>query len=366
MYLKHFHLREEPFATTPDPRFLYKSAVHQEALDRIMTSVASRRGINAIIGEPGLGKSMLIRTLLKGFNDKVQFAWVFNTTMNSRELLRYICRDFGFTPKGEDLGDLLIELYTFLIREYQQGRFSVLIIDEAQNLKPEVLEEIRQLSNLETASQKLLQVILSGQPQLDRYLNDPALVQLKQRISLKATLHRLNEADTAAYIRHRLKVAGAYKQEIFTEAALQVIFEVSDGIPRLINQVCDNALMAAAAQKIKQIDAALILDLVQEDKVMTAGAGPVDEAGPVEQSENAEVEGESTVSSAGSAAVTAAEIVDRSAEICSASIAGEADAPDAEKSKAPPAQRRPRVQPAVELEFAAGFDGLDLSELSIF
>ncbi len=365
MYLKHFHLREEPFATTPDPRFLYKSAVHQEALDRIMTSVASRRGINAIIGEPGLGKSMLIRTLLKGFNDRVQFAWVFNTTMNSRELLRYICRDFGFTPKGEDLGDLLIELYTFLIREYQQGRFSILIIDEAQNLKPEVLEEIRQLSNLETASQKLLQVILSGQPQLDRSLNDPALVQLKQRISLKATLHRLNEADTAAYIRHRLKVAGARKQEIFTEAALQVIFEVSDGIPRLINQVCDNALIAAAAQKVKQIDAALILDLVQEDKVMTAEAGPAGDPGQAEKSENAAPEGESWVPPAGSAAA-AAEIIERAAEICSAPATGEAAAPADEQSEPLPARRRPRVEPAVELEFAAGFDGLDLGELSIF
>ncbi|HOC89074.1 MAG TPA: AAA family ATPase [bacterium] len=367
MYLRHFHLREEPFATTPDPRFLYKSAVHQEALDRIMTSVASRRGINAIIGEPGLGKSMLIRTLLKGFNDKVRFAWVFNTTMNSRELLRYICRDFGFTPKGEDLGDLLIELYTFLIREYEQGRFTLLIIDEAQNLKPEVLEEIRQLSNLETASQKLLQVILSGQPQLDRYLNDPALVQLKQRISLKATLHRLNETDTAAYIRHRLKVAGARKQEIFTAAALQVIFEVSDGIPRLINQVCDNALMAAAAQKVKQIDAALILDLVQEDKVMTADTTPAAGCDPeekpaaicdAEEEPAAKAEGESDMTVTGSAAAAAADIVERAAGICSAPAAGDVDAA--------PARKRPRLQPAVELEFAAGFDGLDLGELSIF
>jgi general secretion pathway protein A len=350
MYLKHFHLREEPFATTPDPRFLYKSPVHQEALDRIMTSVASRRGINAIIGEPGLGKSMLIRTLLKGFNSMVQFAWIFNTTMNSRELVRYISRDFGFKPKGDDLGDLLIELYTFLIREYEQGRFSVLIIDEAQNLKPEVLEEIRQLSNLETASQKLLQVILSGQPQLDLYLQDPALVQLKQRISLKATLHRLNESDTVAYIQHRLKVAGARKQEIFTAAALQMVFEISDGIPRLINQVCDNALLSAAAQKTKQIDAALIIDLVNENKVMAAPP-----LMPLKRDPVAAVHDDPPVPEQEPLPVV---LADTPVQAAAAVIPAE---PKPERPV-----KRPRMEPAVELEFASGFDGLDLGELAIF
>ncbi len=406
MYLKHFHLREEPFATTPDPRFLYKSPVHQVALERITTSVASRRGINAIIGEPGLGKSMLIRTLLKGFNSMVQFAWVFNTTMNSRELIRYICRDFGFKPKGEDLGDLLIELYSFLIREYEQGRFSVLIIDEAQNLKPEVLEEIRQLSNLETASQKLLQVILSGQPQLDLYLNDPALVQLKQRISLKATLHRLDESDSAAYVQHRLKVAGARKQEIFTPAALQQIFAISDGVPRLINQVCDNALMAAAAQKVKQIDAALILELVQENQVMAAppepaaalaasAMAPPEPAAAPAASAMAAPEPAAALAASGPAAIppepatapaalAQCELRPGTAAAAAAPIQ-ESPLPEAEPfpaaAPAPvpprrearpaavpqePSPRRPRQTPAVELEFAAGFDGLDLGELAIF
>lgn len=349
MYQKHFHLREEPFSTTPDPRFLYKSPVHQVALDRITTSVASRRGINAIIGEPGLGKSMLIRTLLKGFNASVQFAWVFNTTMNSRELIRYICRDFGFKPRGEDLGDLLIELYTFLIREYEQGRFSVLIIDEAQNLKPEVLEEIRQLSNLETASQKLLQVILSGQPQLDSYLNDPALIQLKQRISLKATLHRLDAGDTAAYIQHRLKIAGSRKQEIFTPAALQSVFEISDGIPRLINQVCDNALIAAAETKVKQIDAALVLDLLNDNRVMAAPPEPgaVSIAAPV-------VPEPVLVS-----------VPPEPALVTMPPVLPEKPQPP-ERPVAPVDERpKPRLAPAVELEFASGFDGLDLGELAI-
>jgi general secretion pathway protein A len=273
MYLKYFKLDEEPFATTPDPKFLYKSDVHQDALDRLMTAVSMRRGINAIIGEPGLGKSMLIRTMLKGFKDTVRFAWVFNTTMNSRELLKYICTDFGFTLKSSDMSDILMELYTFLIKEHENGKINLLIIDEAQNLKPQVLEEIRQLSNLETVRKKLLQVVLSGQPQLDVNLQHPDLHQLRQRICLKAILSRLAVDDTKKFIRHRLTVAGA-KAEIFSEAALQAVYEISGGIPRLINQVCDNALMVGAKRKIKQIDSVLITELLEKNIVTPAGPVP--------------------------------------------------------------------------------------------
>jgi general secretion pathway protein A len=270
MYLDYFNLRQEPFSTTPDPRFLFKSAMHQEALDRLVTAVSLRRGINAIIGEPGLGKSLLIRTTLQGFSDRVRFAWIFNTSMNSRELVKYICRDFGFTPKGDDLGDLLMELYTYLIKAHEEGFYSILIIDEAQNLKIEVLEEIRQLSNLETSRSKLLQVILSGQTQLDAHLDDPALHQLKQRISLKAVLGRLDAESCKAYIAHRLAVAGSHSQKLFSEAALNSIFEISGGIPRLINQVCDNALLSGWQNKVKTIDAVLVRELVETNKVTPA------------------------------------------------------------------------------------------------
>lgn len=272
MYLDYFNLRQEPFSTTPDPRFLFKSAMHQEALDRLVTAVSLRRGINAIIGEPGLGKSLLIRTTLQGFSDRVRFAWIFNTSMNSRELVKYICRDFGFTPKGDDLGDLLMELYTYLIKAHEDGFYSILIIDEAQNLKIEVLEEIRQLSNLETSRSKLLQVILSGQPQLDAHLDDPALHQLKQRISLKAVLGRLDAEASKAYIAHRLTVAGCHSQKLFSDAALNSIFEISGGIPRLINQVCDNALLSGWQNKVKTIDAVLVRELVETNKVTPAPA----------------------------------------------------------------------------------------------
>lgn len=286
MYLKHFKLQEEPFSTTPDPKFLYKSELHIEALDRLTTSVNMRRGINAIIGEPGLGKSTLIRTMLKGLQKSVQFAWVFNTTLNARDLVKYICLDFGLQPKGSDVSELLIELYTFLIRSHEQGKVSLLIIDEAQNLAPAVLEEIRQLSNLETLSKKLLQVILSGQPALDAHLELPELRQLKQRISLKAVLKRLGLGDTKNYIRHRLQVAGSPREDLFSEAAMDIVHKISDGVPRLINQVCDNALLSAYKRGLVQVDSILVMELLEKRIVMSAGAAPVLASERKEQSAN--------------------------------------------------------------------------------
>lgn len=270
MYAKFFKLKEEPFATTSDPRFLYRSAVQQNALERLINAVSMRRGIAAIVGEPGLGKSTLIRTMLTGLQQSVDFAWIFNTTMETVDLLRYICRDFGFTPKGETKGDLLIELYTWFIKAHNKGRIPLLIIDEAQNLDPQVLEEMRQLSNLETVNQKLVQIILSGQPQLDAYLDMPELVQLKQRISYKATLSRFNFEESVNYIRFRLDTAGAANPDIFTSGAMKHIFEISGGIPRLINQVCDNAMTIAAKKQQRKIDAVIITGLLERGEVMKA------------------------------------------------------------------------------------------------
>ena len=270
MYLKAFKLREEPFATTPDPRFLYKSRMHHEALERISYAVQARRGINAIIGEPGLGKSTLIRKMLNGLSSNVHYAWVFNTTLTPKELLKYICRDFGFTPKGQDMSDLLMELYEYLIGIYEQGKYAILIIDEAQNLQPDLLEYVRQMSNLETSNKKLLQVLLSGQPDLDHHLNHPKLHQIKQRICLKAVLSRMDLRDTKSYIQHRLNVAGTSREDIFTPAAMDIIYEISDGIPRLVNQICDNALMHAAKEKHTQVDSQFIHVLVKENKITHA------------------------------------------------------------------------------------------------
>lgn len=258
MYYEYFKIKEEPFSTTPDPRFLYRSSRHQEALERLNAAVTMRRGVTALVGEPGLGKSTIIRTMLQDLKNSVRFAWLFNTTLNSTELLKYICRDFGLEPQGSDKGQVLMELYTFLIEKYKKGYNCVLVIDEAQNLSPEVLEEIRLLSNLETVNNKLLQIVLSGQPELDEHLNAPELLQLKQRISLKSTLVRLNREETHKYILHRLNMAGAPVFNIFNKSALHAVHQLSDGIPRMINHVCENAMMLAAKQKLEKIDAGLV------------------------------------------------------------------------------------------------------------
>ena len=281
MTIKYWKLNQEPFSTSPDPRFLYRGEMHQEALDRLIASVTLQRGITAIVGEPGLGKSTLIRTMLYGMQDSVNIAWAFNTTMSAKDLLKYVARDFGLKPKSDDKSELLMELYTFLIREHEAGRIPVLIVDESQNLSVEALEEIRQLSNLETTNKKLIQVILAGQPQLDDYLESPELVQLKQRIALKARLDRLGMEDTKAYIRHRLNVAGAEERELFSEAALKAVAQVSDGVPRVINQICDNALLTAAQRKAEQVDAVLIHELVEKGVVMHVKPKPAPKQKPV-------------------------------------------------------------------------------------
>lgn len=281
MYLKKFKLKKEPFATTPDPRFLYLGDMHQNALKRLTAAITRRRGITALFGEPGLGKSTLLRTMLAGMREQVNFAWVFNTTMEPLDLLKFICRDFGFTPKGDSKSDVLLELYSFFIKEYEQNRIPLLIIDEAQNLSNAALEEIRQLSNLETVNQKLLQILLCGQPQLEEKLNQAELVQLKQRISFKASLSRMSLTETAAYIQHRLQVAGAVDNRLFSAEALATIHDMSGGIPRLVNQLCDDALQTAARNGIPQVDARIIRELIDNGDVMRAPAVPVKKADPV-------------------------------------------------------------------------------------
>jgi general secretion pathway protein A len=270
MYSKFYGIKEEAFSSSPDPKFLYKSEMHQEALDRMIRSVQTRKGINAIIGEPGLGKSTLVRTLLAGFSQKVHYAWIFNTTLDARDFVKYICLDFGLSPKGKDTSELLMEFYEFLITQYEQGIYTLLIVDEAQNLKIDVLEEIRQLSNLETNSKKLLQVILSGQPQLNTFLDHDQLHQLKQRITLKASLTRFTLRDTTEYIKCRLAIAGAKREDIFTAGAFDAIQDMSDGVPRLINQICDNAIAEGHKTNAKQIDSGIIRELADSSKITLA------------------------------------------------------------------------------------------------
>ncbi|MBN1478922.1 AAA family ATPase [candidate division KSB1 bacterium] len=301
MYLKYYKIKHEPFATTADPNYLFVGETHKRALERLLATVTKQRGITTIIGEPGLGKSTLLRTLLTRLEQSVNFAWIFNTTMQPNELLKYICRDFGFAPKSDNKSDLLIELYTFFIREYEKNCLPLIIIDEAQNLTLAALEEIRQLSNLETVNKKLVQIILCGQPQLDAKLDMPQMVQLKQRINCKAILSRLTCEETVAYIQHRLAVAGAENTSLFSHMALRKIYELSGGIPRLINQLCDDALHAGAHQKMAQVDTSIIRELVENGDVIQAPAAESKTFQPACQLQKNQVRRKKTVQKPGTA-----------------------------------------------------------------
>ncbi len=263
MYESFFGLKESPFNVTPDPRFLYFSRKHQEALSAMIYGVESRRGFIQVTGEIGAGKTTLCRTLLKRFEGKVHSSLIFNPRFSDFELLRGIVEDFGIEPRGKHRKDYYDALNRFLIEESQKGRNAIVIIDEAQLMTPRSLEQVRLLSNLETPTQKLLQIILVGQPELKELLGRPDLVQLKQRITIRYHLSELSQDEIASYITHRLKVAGA-DANFFTEAAMNMIYHLSSGIPRIINVLADRAMMAAFSQG-RQIIQPEIVEMAEAD-----------------------------------------------------------------------------------------------------
>lgn len=272
MYEKFFGLKKEPFGAGPDPQFLYPGAQHQEALARLSYGVASHKGIIALIGATGTGKTVLATTLLKGFNANVVSAWVINSTLSSADLIKYICFDFKIALKNFDIGQMMLSLYRFLMRNYEEGRNAVLIIDDAHNLAPETLHQVRQLSNLETIKRKLVQIILLGPPILERILDQDATGQLGQRIAMRAYLGRFSEAETRAYILHRLRVA-AGTEHIFEPKVFKTIYALSEGIPRLINSICDSALLSAWRDGKSVVDITVIEKMVQ-NRLVSAIAHP--------------------------------------------------------------------------------------------
>ncbi len=245
MYLEHFGLRESPFSLTPDPRYLFMSDGHKEALAAMVYGVQERRGFVLVVGEVGTGKTTLIRHLLAHFEDNVRTCYVFNTLVSFEELLEAILRDLGLTCHSHRRVDMIEGLNEFLINEAEAGRCVVLIIDEAQHLSSAVLEDLRMLSNLETSRSKLLQIMLVGQPELLRRLAQPSLRQLRQRIALVAELKPLTFRETTQYIGHRLSVAGCRQGVPFTRAALRRLYAASGGIPRLVNVLADQAMILA-------------------------------------------------------------------------------------------------------------------------
>lgn len=257
MYETFFGLHESPFNVTPDPRFVYLSKHHQAALSSMHYGVERRSGFIQITGEIGAGKTTLSRMFLQQLGENVHSSLIFNPKLSELELLQGIVEDFGLKPKARRRKDYFDCLNRFLLEESSKGFNSVLIIDEAQLLPPRALEQIRLLSNLETTTHKLLQIILMGQPELKDLLKRPDLKQLRQRITVRCHLPELSLEEVGYYIAHRLTVAGAH-ENFFNPEALRRIYELSAGIPRIINVLADRALLAAFTRNTFVIDPVLV------------------------------------------------------------------------------------------------------------
>jgi general secretion pathway protein A len=258
MFLNFYKLREQPFGVTPDPRYLYFSPGHREALASLFYGVETGRGFLSLVAEPGMGKTTLLFQLLQRWKGYVHSAFLFQTQCDSRELIRYLLDDLGLQSSGEDIVRMHSELNDFLYRETKAGRRVVVFIDEAQNLSDSVLETVRLLSDFEAPDMKLLQIILAGQPELAQRLSRPGLAQLRQRIAIQSRLDALPAGEVIRYVHHRLQVAGYEGPELFTAGALELIAERSRGIPRLINNLCFNTLSLGCAARQRQIDAAVV------------------------------------------------------------------------------------------------------------
>ena len=264
MYLRFFNLREAPFNLTPDPRFLFLSAQHEEALTHLLYGIYERKGFIEITGEVGTGKTVLCRALLERLDKTVSTALIFNSYLNKMELLQAITDDFGLAPRETTSKGYIDVLNEYLLSEFTAGHNAVVVIDEAQNLEPTVLEQLRMLSNLETERGKLLQIILVGQPELHAKLATLQMRQLEQRIAVRFHIHELTRTETEQYITHRMSVAGAAHTVTWSRHALRLIHSYTKGIPRRINLLGDRMLMTAFVRETHRISAAIVRRSVQE------------------------------------------------------------------------------------------------------
>lgn len=262
MYEAFFNLKKKPFDLLPDPDFLFMSSSHKKVLSYLDYGIRERVGFILLTGEVGSGKTTIIRNLIKKNLSDVVLSKIFNTRVDSEQLIAMINDDFGLPVLNKDKITLLRDLNTFLIDQFVKGNQPVLIIDEAQNLNHDLLEEIRMLSNLETDNAKLLQIILVGQPELRKTLTSSTLIQLRQRISINCHLQPLTRFEVEFYILHRLEKAGDREAASFSQETIDIIYTYSRGIPRLINIICDFILLAAFAEETRAIDAALVLDII--------------------------------------------------------------------------------------------------------
>ncbi len=264
MYTEFYGLKEKPFALLPDPRFLFLATSHREALAHLLYGIEEGEGFIQVIGHVGTGKTTLCRTLVQRVGPEVEIAFIFNPSGSELELLMAISREFGLPAALRSRSELLDALNHFLLEQKASGRRVVLVIDEAQNLEPEVLEQIRLLSNLETEREKLIQIVLIGQPELEENLARSDMRQLRQRVTVRWSLDPLERKEVKDYLDHRLRVAGLSKPDLFQPGAVRAIYRASRGVPRLINALADRTLLAGYARGTRSIDARMVRAAARE------------------------------------------------------------------------------------------------------
>jgi general secretion pathway protein A len=264
MYKSFFHLQSNPFTGSPDPRFLYMMPHTREALATLEYGISAHKGFIVLTGEVGTGKTTLLRRALASLDPgRVFSSFVFNPRLDVLDFLEFILSDFGIAPQSRTKSGMLIQLNRWLVERFRRQETCVIIVDEAQNLDFELLEEIRLLTNLETSSEKLVQIVLSGQPELEEKLRNPNVRQLRQRIALWARTHAITAEQTAAYIAQRLLIAGT-SERIYSEDAVTAIHRSSRGIPRIINLLCEHSLILAYVNQVHQISPELIHAVAQD------------------------------------------------------------------------------------------------------
>jgi general secretion pathway protein A len=265
MYKRFFGLRENPFNANPDPRYLFLTKDIQEALAGLAYGIKNRKGFILLTGEVGTGKTTLLNRLLDWLSlEGVATAYIFNSQLGVRELFDFIMADFEIPCETRDKSHVLMRLNQWLLQRYRDRRTSVLIVDEAQSLSLDVLEEIRLLTNFETASEKLLQIVLSGQPELEEKLRDPRLRQLRQRITMRCRTKPLSREELAGYVAERLRIAGANGVPIFPPEAIEQIFKYSRGIPRVANLLCEHSLINSFVDQVRPVPAKVVEEVAHE------------------------------------------------------------------------------------------------------
>jgi general secretion pathway protein A len=265
MYKKFFGLKENPFNVNPDPRYLFLTHHTQEALACLTYGIETRKGFVLLTGEVGTGKTTLVNKLLEWLHKEgVSTAFVFNPRLSVMQFFEFMMADFGIPCESRQKGQMLLKLNQWLLERYQAGERAVLIVDEAQNLSPQLLEEIRLLTNLETSTEKLLQIVLSGQPELDQKLSQPQLRQLRQRITLRAKTRQLTIEETQGYIQERLRIAGAENAEIFSPEAIATVYRYARGIPRVTNLLCEHALVSSFVDQLNPVPAEIVEEVARD------------------------------------------------------------------------------------------------------